>query len=217
LRSETSPSRRVRSVFDQLGVVLTVENFAQAVQDYTEALRIKSALLPPSSRALASVHYQLATVLEFTPAGRDAALSHVQKALAGFEARLAELSNPKSAADDIAKLSDKERENEKKDVEGLIEDLQVKIEELKQAPVGGEVDIVKEGVNHLLGGGLSAFGAPTTAEKDTGPVNDLTSMVKKKKKPAAAPVAPVEAKAENGEKRKAEEVDGADAKKARVE
>ena len=200
---------------------LTAENFEQAVQDYSEALRIKSTLLPPSSRALASVHYQLATVLEFTPAGRDAALRHVQKALAGFQARLAELSKPTSAVDEITKLSDKERESEKKDAEGLIEDLQIKIEELKQAPVGGEVDIVKEGVNHLLGGGLSAFGVPTTStETDSGPVNDLTSMVKKKKKPAAAPTttpAPVDVKVEIGEKRKAEEADGADAKKAKVE
>jgi HAT1-interacting factor 1 len=221
-----------------------IENFPQAVQDYTEALKLKSALLPPSSRALASVHYQLATVLEFTPSGRAGALTHVQAALAGFQARLAELAQlangSSTTSEELSKMSEKEREHEKKDVEALIGDLEVKIEELKSAPQQGEegVDPVSESIKHLLGGvGEGAFG-PSSAGGSAGasafgtsgeaaPVNDLTSMVKKKKKPvqAAQTTAPavggqVDVKGkglENGEKRKAEEPVELEAKKAKTE
>lgn len=158
------------------------------MKDYEAAVKLKSSLLPKSSRALASAEYQLGTALEFTPAGRPSALVHVQAALDGFKARLAELTATTEPSADVAKLSDKERESERKDVEALIGDLEVKIEELKAAPEGG--DIVSESINHLLGG----QGGEVKA--DAGPVNDLTSMVKKKKKPAAPAPA---------EKRKAEE------------
>lgn len=183
------------------------------------------------------MHYQLATVLEFTPSGRDSALKHVEAALKGFQARLAELSKgTDSSADELKKMTEKERENEKKDVEALIGDLEVKIEELKAAPQQGEegVDPVSESIKHLLGGvgegafgpssaGSSAFGAVT----EGAPVNDLTSMVKKKKKPAqpapapvATEVAAVDVKGkgvENGEKRKADENVESDAKKAKID
>ncbi|WVQ99028.1 hypothetical protein IAU59_006160 [Kwoniella sp. CBS 9459] len=169
------------------------ENFPQAVQDYTSALEIKSALLPASSRALASVHYQLATVLEFTPNRRSDSLSHVEKALESFKLRLQELRSASNSKDnlseDVAKLSEKERENEIKDVEALLGDLEVKIEELKAAPPAG--DIVSESINHLLGQpeGLASGSAIGGASGDSGPVNDLTSMVKKKKPKAAAAAA----------------------------
>lgn len=131
---------------------------------------------------------------------------HVQAALDGFKARLAELTSTSEPSPDVAKLSEKERESERKDVEALIGDLEVKIEELKAAPEGG--DIVSESINHLLGGQGGEIKA------DAGPVNDLTSMVKKKKKPAASAPAPAAKTAEGavkieqegeGAKRKAEE------------
>lgn len=193
------------------------ENFPQAVQDYTAALAIKRALLNPSSRALASVHYQLATGLEFTPNGRTAALEHVQNALTIFKARLAELSEGK-ATEEVAKMTEKEIETEKADVTGLIADLELKIEELKVAPPA--TDLVSEGINHLFGNGLESSGSGSGSAVESGPVNDLTSMVKKKKKPAAAP-APAPATstgAENGEKRKADdEAEETAVKKAKAE
>ena len=174
------------------------ENFPQAVQDYSSALEIQSALLPPSSRALASVHYQLATVLEFTPNRRADALSHVVSALDGFKLRLSELSSPSQKSnEEVSKLSEKDRESEKKEVEALIGDLEVKIEELKAAPPPS--DFVSESINHLLGqdtgfgavlsgalngGEGSGSGAGSSAATNA-PVNDLTSMVKKKPKKTA--------------------------------
>lgn len=155
---------------------LRLENFPQAVQDYSSALEIKSVLLPPSSRALASVHYQLATVLEFTPDRRADALSHVEKALSEFKARLAELQSSNGVSDTVGKLGEKEKEIEVKDVEGLIGDLEVKIEELKAAPPAG--DIVSESINHLMRSGEGDGGLG--GKVDERPVNDLTGMVKKK-------------------------------------
>jgi HAT1-interacting factor 1 len=149
------------------------------VLDYTAALDIKKVLLPPSSRALASAHYQLSSALELTPAGRPAALEHVQAALDGFKARADELRRAiagEKAADDVERLSEREREAELKDVSELIGDLEVKIDELKIAPP--REDLVSGTINHLLGG----IGGEV--KQDAGPVNDLTSMVRKKKRPA---------------------------------
>lgn len=101
-------------------------------------------------------------------------MKHVQAALDGFKLRASELAGTPAEGSDIAALSKKEREVEAKDVAGLIADLEVKIDELKSAPE--EQDIVTQSINHLLGGVESA-----PAAADSGPVNDLTSMVKKRK------------------------------------
>ncbi|ORY22573.1 hypothetical protein BCR39DRAFT_551318 [Naematelia encephala] len=207
------------------------ENFPQAVQDYTSALDIKSAILPPSSRALASVHYQLATVLEFTPDRRSDALSHVEKALSGFRARLSALQSPESSST-VGEMAGKDIAQEIKDVQALIGDLEVKIDELKTAPPAE--DLVSESINHLLG---SSNGESSTlgpgAGLDDKPVNDLTSMVKKKPKKngtAQMTAAVQEVKqavqemkdaAENtngaAEKRKAEEQAEGEAKRVKAE
>ncbi|WWD01036.1 hypothetical protein V866_007974 [Kwoniella sp. B9012] len=160
------------------------ENFPQAVQDYTSALSIQSTLLPPSSRILASTHYQLATVLEFTPNKQTEALSYVEKALDGFKLRLSELKSTaeEKVSEEVKKLNEKEKEKEIKDVENLIEDLNVKIEELKSTSVNETNDLISQSINHLLGQPeLDQFGSSSSTTKDSGPVNDLTSMVKKKK------------------------------------
>jgi HAT1-interacting factor 1 len=126
-------------------------------------------------------------------------------------------------------MSTKEKENEVKDVEGLIGDLEVKIEELKVAPEVG--DLVSQSIDHLLGNpdaegegsGSAAFGGG--GKVDTGPVNDLTSMVRKKPAKKVQPTlvgngaaaASGAAGSSTEVKRKAEETDGAPAKKAKAE
>ncbi|KAK8869524.1 hypothetical protein IAR55_000090 [Kwoniella newhampshirensis] len=189
------------------------ENFPQAVQDYSSALAIKSALLPPSSRALASVHYQLATVLEFTPNRRADALSHVEKAVQGFKARKVELESASSSStenlsEEVKKMSDKERENELNDVEALLGDMEVKIEELKGAPDAG--DLVSESISHLLGQPAESSAVASTIDV-SGPVNDLTSMVRKKKPKV---VAGTNAAVEEVKKAVGELVEGANVKAA---
>lgn len=177
--------------------------------DYSSALQIKSTLLPPSSRALASVHYQLATVLEFTPDRRPDALSHVESALSSFRALRTELQSS-----DV-----KDKEAEIRDVHGLIGDLEVKIEELKAAPE--PKDVVIEGIKHLLGqsGGEGSNGTARIDGKEDGPVRDLTGMVKKKvpKKVEGKGKGVEGVNGVNGEKRSVENGDEPAAKKARVE
>lgn len=168
------------------------------MQDYTAALELQKSVLPESARALASSHYQLGTVLEFSPAGRPAALKHIQAALDSFKLRAKELEaaaagktdEVKSA--DVTRMSAKERENESKDVATLIGDLEAKIEELNAGPP--PEDFVAETINHLLGGGISSSSSSAPVA-DSAPVNDLTSMVRKKKKPAPATPAPAAAAA----------------------
>jgi HAT1-interacting factor 1 len=158
-------------------------------------------------------------------------MTHVQAALAGFKERRTQLqaiisSNTETSGieEEVKKMSVKEREGELGDVEALIGDLESKIEELKTAPaVGG--DLVSKGIEHLLGGGSGAFGEGSGAGKkdeDQSPVNDLTSMVKKKApkkiKPSMKEEDKPEVIEENREKRKGDDVVGeVDEKRARVD
>jgi HAT1-interacting factor 1 len=204
-----------------------MENFPQAVADYSSALSIQSKILASSSRTLASTHYQLATALEFLPQKRSEALKHVETALSGFKSLLSELKGETPTSNEsVQKMSSKEKENEIKDVGSLIGDLEVKIEELKAAPEGG--DLISESIDHLLGNGtgegvLEAVGFGSGGSKDAGPVNDLTSMVRKKpvKKVQPQPVAGASGSGSgNGSieiKRKAEEENGGEEKKAKAE
>jgi HAT1-interacting factor 1 len=177
---------------------------------------------------LASTHYQLATALEFLPQKRTEALQHVQSALSGFKALLSELKGDAPTENEsVIKMSSKEKEGEIKDVDSLIGDLEVKIEELKAAPEGG--DLISQSIDHLLGNGEGAGileaagfgGLGGSAGKESGPVNDLTSMVRKKpaKKVQPQPVAggSGSASASTEVKRKAEEENGGEEKKAKAE
>ncbi|WVQ76535.1 hypothetical protein IAR50_006205 [Cryptococcus sp. DSM 104548] len=186
------------------------EKFPQAVEDFTTALNIKSTILPPSSRAIASLHYQIATALENIAAKRAEALSHVEQAIKAFQLRRAQLSGEsENQPEEVGKLSEKDKKSELAEVELLIGDLEAKVEELKSTPEAANE--VHESINLLMG--QSEAGG--SAKVDSGPVNDLTGMVKKKK-PKAAPARPT-APAAGGEKRAAEGGEEPAAKKAKAD
>lgn len=216
-----------------------LENFQQAVQDYTSSLNLLQSLHPPSSRSLASLHFQLGTVLDFIPNSRQSALSHVESALTSFRSRLADLDTPPNQRvnPELKKMDEKQSQKEKEEVIELIGDLEVRLEELKNAPEVGTQESIKE----LLGGGMgsssngasgSGSGSGVGSKKDDGPVNDLSGMVKKKKKPVVVPAGAAPGPSSNGQsngngvaingiglggKREADENAERSSKKARVE
>ncbi|KAI9448771.1 hypothetical protein BJY52DRAFT_303650 [Lactarius psammicola] len=222
---------KVADTFIMLGdISLETEKFEQAITDYSAGLALKTELLPLSSRQLAEAHYKLSIALDLT-AGRLAdAIHHAQRALESIEARLDELRaglagtlsplpEPTPDDDDDAKGKGKDKgkqgalapdelvqnwsktqiEAEIKELGELKQDLALKVDELKSAP------------NDERDGGLSApelaqraldreLNAAPAPRQDL-PVNDLTSMVVKKKKKAPAPAPEASGAAE---KRKAE-------------
>ena len=101
--------------------------------------------------------------------------------------------------DYVQKMSKTQIEAEIKELDGLKEDLALKVEELKASPndrlTGSAHEVAQMALEHELNGTVSGSGQPVV-------VNDLTSMVKKKKKPAAAAAAADDAATS---KRKAEE------------
>ncbi|KZV63182.1 hypothetical protein PENSPDRAFT_657515 [Peniophora sp. CONT] len=116
--------------------------------------------------------------------------------------------------DEIANLSKSQIESEIKELEGLKEDLALKVNELKTSPNELHADSAPELAEKALDQELNGTGASSAAPVQ---VNDLSGMVKKKKKPAAAE--PAAGPTSGAEKRKADD-DGVATppeKKARLE
>ncbi|EMD38828.1 hypothetical protein CERSUDRAFT_112558 [Gelatoporia subvermispora B] len=216
-------------------VSLETEKFDQAITDYTAGLKLKNELLPLSSRQIAEAHYKLSIVLDLTSGRLGDAISHASLALDSVEARLAELRDALNGQggmvadqsddkkdvkgkgkakgarllgpDSIQKMTKTQMEAEVKDLRDLREDLALKVDELKAAPeqpLGSATEMVAKALDSELNASSAGAASAPTA------VNDLTGIVKKKKKNADANGAP---------KRKAEEeVAGPPSdKKARVE
>lgn len=133
-------------------------------------------------------------------------IEHAEKALESVEARLAEIRNglsgqmtvqetsdpsdtkgkgkakgPRMLGEDaVQNLTKTQMEAEMKELEGLREDLALKVEELKTVPVEpseSAPDMVAKALDKELNAAPSSSKSSAPA-----PVNDLTSMVKKKKK-----------------------------------
>ncbi|KAJ7233777.1 hypothetical protein C8J57DRAFT_1381565 [Mycena rebaudengoi] len=208
-------------------VSLETEKFDQAITDYEAGLTLKAKLLPLSSRQIAEAHYKLSMVLDLTSGRLGDAISHAERAVESIESRLAELANPpaptpapaadSAAAPDpkgkgkgkatgtrlvrddlVSDMSAAQIEAETKELLGLKEDLALKVEELKtrpDEPMKNASALAAQALDAELNGGRSASAGQVV-------VNDLTSMVvKKKKKPVPAP----DASTSSPTKRKAEE------------
>ncbi|KAI0306102.1 hypothetical protein B0F90DRAFT_964580 [Multifurca ochricompacta] len=211
---------KVADTFIALGdISLETEKFDQAINDYSSGLALKTELLPLSSRQLAEAHYKLSIALDLT-AGRLAdAIYHAQRALESIEGRLTELQAGLTAS--LPEPSDEKGKGKGKQVVLVPEELvqnwsktQIEVEikelgELKQ-DLALKVDELKSAPNDERDGGLSApelvqraldreLNAAPVVRQDL-PVNDLTSMVVKKKKKA-----PVLDASSVAEKRKAED------------
>ncbi|KAI0929743.1 hypothetical protein AcW1_006988 [Taiwanofungus camphoratus] len=186
-------------------VSLETEKFDQAITDYSAGLTLKTALLLLSSRQIAEAHYKLSIVLDLTSGRLGDAISHAERALESVEARLAELRDALSGQglvsmdidqtdakgkgraaklpilgdDAVQKLSRDQMEGEVKELQGLREDLALKVEELKAAPEE-RTESAPDIVAKALDSELNAAASPGTTIQQT-VVNDLTGIVKKKK------------------------------------
>ncbi|KAG2056740.1 hypothetical protein BDR06DRAFT_952372 [Suillus hirtellus] len=203
-------------------VSLETEKFDQAITDYSEGLALKLDLLPISSRQIAEAHYKLSIVLDLTSGRLSDAILHAEKALESVDARLAELHDgidgkllPESSreaktdkkgkgkaigsdvhTDGVRRLTRSQMEAEMKECEGLKEDLALKVEELKTTP--------SEPTESAPAMAAKALDAELNAQSISVPgqpavVNDLTSLVVKKKKKAAELDAPAKRRADDGE------------------
>ncbi|OJA21553.1 hypothetical protein AZE42_03234 [Rhizopogon vesiculosus] len=203
-------------------VSLETEKFDQAIADYSEGLAIKIDLLPISSRQIAEAHYKLSIVLDLTSGRLSDAIIHAEKALESVDARLVELhdgidgkllpgpiqnvkadrkgkgkaTSPGVHADAVRSLTRSQIEAEIKECEGLKEDLALKVEELKTTP-----NELTESAPAMAARALDAElnARPVSVPGQPALVNDLTSLVVKRKKKPAEADAPTKRRAEDGE------------------
>ncbi|KAI0664366.1 hypothetical protein C8Q70DRAFT_906127 [Cubamyces menziesii] len=188
-------------------VSLETEKFDQAITDYSAGLSLKTDLLPLSSRQIAEAHYKLSIVLDLTSGRLGDAIVHAERALDSVEARLAELrdalsgqglvkpeqpqskedvkgkgkaTGPRLLGDDaIVHMTKSQMMAEEKELQGLREDLALKVEELKSAPnepTGSAPELAAKALDAELNS------APAAAPAASTEVHDLTGLVKKKKK-----------------------------------
>ncbi|KNZ74575.1 NASP-related protein sim3 [Termitomyces sp. J132] len=208
-------------------VSLETEKFDQAITDYEAGLDLKIQLLPISSRQIAEAHYKLSMVLDLTPGRLSDAIVQAEKALESVESRLAELRDGLSGQlsplaeeekpsakgkgkstgsrlvrDELVQNMSKSRiEAEIKEFSELREDLALKVEELKTTPNNSSDKTISapamaaQALDKELNTGSSAACGTACAV-----VNDLTSIVKKKK-PAEKRKADVDAESSGTEKK----------------
>ncbi|CAE6350303.1 unnamed protein product [Rhizoctonia solani] len=182
-------------------VSMETEKFEQAVSDYTSGLAIKTQLLPFYSRQVCEAHYRLALVLDLTPNKVTEGVRHIEQAISSLQARVAvikdRLESPSDSkgkgkgkgiavTDSIDTMDEAQLQAELKDVEELLKDLSLKHEDMKATPevqnqvVVDETEGVKKALDDWLKPSLPMAEVPPQMD---GPVNDLSKLVKKKKKP----------------------------------
>ncbi|KAJ2960736.1 hypothetical protein NQZ79_g3963 [Umbelopsis isabellina] len=195
---DDSPEAKAKlaDVYVCLGdVSLETEKFDQALPDFRAAIDIKQTILEPDNRELAELHYKLALALEYSTSEQHLAVEETEKAVKVLRKRLEVLQDKQLAESGDKKGKGKSTESEAskdanqntdiqkeiKEIQELIPDMEVKIEELKNPKqLEAQVDMLKE----MLGlkgstGGLPAIPVPAN-------VNDLSSLVKKRKTDSTA-------------------------------
>lgn len=163
-------------------VSLETEKFNEALTDYEKAIQIKQSVLEEDNRELAEAHYKYALALEFSTEKADQALPELQKAVAVLKKRIETLEagegkgKGKEAESD---LSEKAQE-EIKEIKEIIPDMELKIEELstRQASEKEAEKMLKA----MLGFGSGSTESKAPQISAATPVNDLSTLVKRKVK-----------------------------------
>jgi HAT1-interacting factor 1 len=169
-------------------------------------LELKINLYAPSNPIISEAHYKLSLALEFaqTPSpsqNKSLALTHLESAISSVKQRVQILQSQGKTA-------------EAKDAQEMIDELSIKVDEMKNPPQQTAAD-----VSAMFGGGGAAAGLGEVLQQKLvetlagGKANDLTGLVRKKEKGVGEGVSGV------GEKRKIEgdTVVGSPGKKVRVE
>lgn len=166
---------KLHETYDLLGEVsLESENFPQAARDLKSCLEIRKSLYPLDTSSLVSEsHYKLSLALEFCvedPNLRKEAAYHMQAAIQNVENRMALETDPQK----------------KKEDQDLLVDLEERYSELQRNPSEELESEQMQMIKGLLGEAVaSATGVPANSgDKRKAPVNDLSAMVVKKKRPA---------------------------------
>ena len=89
------------------------EKFDQAITDYSAGLKLKTDLLPLSSRQIAEAHYKLSIVLDLTSGRLGDSIVHAERALDSVEARLAELRTALSGQTPVQPAEQEQKEDAK--------------------------------------------------------------------------------------------------------
>ncbi|SCZ87418.1 BZ3500_MvSof-1268-A1-R1_Chr2-2g04884 [Microbotryum saponariae] len=167
------------------------EKFDLAIKEYESALAILTSVLEPSNRTLSELHMLIALAYDMIPDSVPQAVHHAEQSKAVLLTKLAELEKAQKEGGD-AGAGDDRVQKEIIDIKELIGELEEKIEDLKFVPEEAPKTEAEKQIDALLQN--SNF---TNALK-SGQVNNLNSLVKKKKLPAA-PVAESAASAEKRE------------------
>lgn len=176
-------SKKLSETYDLLGEVsLEAENFPQSAIDLESCLNLRLKIFNPNNSSLISEsHYKLSLALEFCvedPDLRLKALHQLKLAIDSVKLRGANESDPKA----------------KKENSELIKDLQVRLQELEKDP---EEELKLQQMNIIKGilGEATGEDAPASSSKAPA-VNDLTSIVKKRKAPKSSSNPPKRSKTE---------------------
>ncbi|KAI9498003.1 hypothetical protein BDB00DRAFT_784485 [Zychaea mexicana] len=169
-------------------VSIETEKFDSALPDYQKALDIKKEYLAEDDRQLAEAHYKYALALEFSTTEADKAGSQIKAAVDVFKKRITTLEEKEQGKGkgkaSAANAGDATIDNKEiREIEGLIQDLEEKLEELTNRQK------TEKEAEALL---KSFLGAPSAnnnggqqaaaASLENVTVNDLSTMIKRKKR-----------------------------------
>lgn len=189
-------SRRLADAHLRLGLALEFHpdmalraKAERHVRAAIECLRVRQAALDARSKALASG--EAAESSEKSGAGAVQASEESAKGKGKGKARADE--DTKIEKDDIAEMSAEKVAAESKDVQEMTAELDAKLDEYKTAPPGSNLEAadrttIEQAIGDaFLGASTNApFANAGSSSAASAPVNDLSSMVKKKRKDAGA-------------------------------
>lgn len=157
---------KLSDIHDLLGEIsLETENFKQASEDFGSLLKIREELFPFQSSLISEAHYKLSLALEFNftdTESKEKATEHLTKAIESI------------------KLKQKDQKEEDRDAD-LVKELESRLEDLQKDPNTAFDEQKNDIIKGILGEVTSADKQTPKPSTSTQAVNDLTSIVKKRK------------------------------------